>query len=78
MKKKVTLSVDESIVQFVKEYAARHGISMSRIFEEAVESRRAAEGPTFADKWYGAFSDIEDPDAERMAYLEKRYGGPSR
>ena len=74
MKRKLTLSVDEELVKFGKEYAARRGVSLSQFIERALRDARATEGPLFADQWHGKFAGIGDPDEERLRYLKERYG----
>ena len=74
MKAKLTLSVEEELVQYGKRYAAQQGKSLSRVVEETLRALRQSEEPLFTDKWAGKFVKRERPGDARMEYLEKRYG----
>jgi len=73
MKAKATLSVERAIVGSGKKRTARRGLSLSQVVQATLERVSASERPLFADTWYGRFSHVKDPDAERMRYLRKRY-----
>jgi hypothetical protein len=74
VKKKLTLSVQEELVKYGKQYAAQQGKSLSQVVEEALEKLHAAQEPTFTDKWAGKLVKREHPRGDpRMEYLEKRY-----
>lgn len=74
MKAKLTLSVEEELVRYGKQYAARQGKSLSQVVEETLRDLQQSEEPLFTDKWAGKFVKRERPGDARMAYLEKRYG----
>ena len=76
MKRKLTLSIDEELVKFGKEHATRQGTSLSKWFEDMLRQERgkASNPRSSVDEWYGAFSDVEDPDGERLRYLRERFG----
>lgn len=74
MKRKLTLSVEEELVQYGKQYAARQHKSLSQVVEDALRDLQRAGEPSFADKWAGKLVKRERPGDARMAYLEKRYG----
>jgi hypothetical protein len=74
VKTKLTLSIDRSVVQRGKKSAARSHVSLSRVVADMLERETTTEEPLFADYWYGRFSHVKDPDAERRRYLGKRYG----
>jgi len=76
MKTKLTLSVEKELVAFGKEHASRRGTSLSQWVEDMLRQERgkATDGSSVVDEWYGAFSDVKDPDGERLRYLRERLG----
>jgi len=75
MKKKLTLSVQEELVQYGKQYAAQQGKSLSQVVEEALRTLQESGEPSFADKWAGKLVKRKHPPGDaRAAYLENRYG----
>jgi siderophore synthetase component len=67
MKKKLTLSIEESIVRKAKANSRRQGKSVSEFFEEVVEqatSGRKPERKTWSEVWGGTL-DLTDSDAAR-------------
>jgi len=73
MKAKCTLSVAKPLVRSGKALRDARGSSLSGLIESMLRRLRVAEEPLFADRWYGRFSHVKDPDAERMRYLRERY-----
>lgn len=75
MKAKLTLSVEEELVRYGKQYAARQGKSLSQVVEETLRDLQQSEEPTFSQRWRGKLVKRKHPPGDaRMAYLEKRYG----
>ncbi len=73
MKRKLTLSVEEELVEYGKQYAAQQHKSLSQVVEEALREIREAGQPTFSQRWRGKFAKRNRPGDPRMEYLEKRY-----
>ena len=73
-KTKLTLSVREATVRRGKEYAARHGTTLSGLFEAAVEKAVQTEEPLWASKWRGKLKKAHRPNDPRMRALERKYG----
>lgn len=77
MKKKLTLSIEESIVRKAKANSRRQGKSVSEFFEEVVEkatSRTKPERTAWSDLWGGTLK-LTDADAareDRMGRLVSR------
>jgi hypothetical protein len=75
MKTRMSVRLFDHSVEFAREYAARHGIPLSRVVEVALwRLKEKPTEPTFAEKWHGVFYRIKDPEANRRRYLEKKYG----
>lgn len=73
---KLTLSVDDHVVGIAKEYAKRHGVSVSKIVEnylsalEQAGSRPSASTPVLRSV-RGILKGIDVPDYRR--HLEEKY-----
>jgi hypothetical protein len=74
VKAKLTVSVEERLVERGKSYAASRRTSLSGIIEEALRRLAGSGQPTFARRWYGRFRLRSRPGNPRMGYLVKRYG----
>ena len=74
MKQKLTLAVEKPLIEFGKQYAARHGTSLSRLMEEALRKLADAAEPPFSQKWRGKLTKAQRPGDQRMELLERRYG----
>jgi len=76
---KLTLSVDESIVARAKRYAARRGISVSRLVEQllALVSRSTAKEdedlPPILERLRAGLKDASADTADYKKYLERKY-----
>ena len=76
---KLTLSVDESIVARAKRYAARRGISVSRLVEQllALVSRSTAKEdedlPPILERLQAELKGASDDPAHYKKYLERKY-----
>lgn len=67
MKKKLTLSIEESIVRKAKANSRRQGKSVSEFFEEVVEHATSAKKPEralWSSVWGGSLK-LTDADVER-------------
>jgi len=74
MKNKLTVTVERSLVEFGKQYAARRGTSLSGLIEEALRRLSREAAPSFSTTWRGRFSRRERHDDERTRYLDRRFG----
>ena len=76
---KLTLSVEESVVDRAKEYAAARGTSVSRLVEDYL--RLIADGPGYGekadtpvlDRWRGVLQGSTSGRREYHRYLETKY-----
>ncbi len=76
---KLTLSVDETVVRRAKRYAARRGISISRLVERYLgllssppKEHRPATSPVLA-RLRGALKGTSVQTADYRRYLERKY-----
>ena len=75
MKAKLTLSIDESVIDRSKEHAARNGTSLSQLVEGLLERELAEGEEDFVDKWAGKLVWREERAGDpRYDYLRKKYG----
>jgi len=75
MKKRISISLDEADLAFAKEYAAKHDVPLSRVFEIALwRLKKDPVQPLFGEKWLGRFKVRERPGDPRFEYLKKKYG----
>ncbi len=76
---KLTLNVDEDIVTRAKRYAARRGISVSRLVEQllALVSRAASKGdhdlPPILARLRAELKGTSADSADHKKYLERKY-----
>lgn len=77
MKKKLTLSIEESIVRKAKANSRRQGKSVSEFFEEVVEQATSAKKPerkAWSETWGGTLQ-LTEADAardDRMGHLVRK------
>ena len=74
MKTKLTVSVDDEMIEFGKEYAASRGTSLSQLIEDSLRELQRSGKPSFSSRWKGKFSKRSSKGDPRMRWLEKRYG----
>ena len=76
---KLTLNVDESVVMRAKRYAARRGISVSRLVEQllALVSRAASKGdddlPPILARLRAELKGVSADSADYKKHLERKY-----
>jgi hypothetical protein len=73
MKRKLTLTVDQSVIRAGKEMAKREGTSLSQLVEDSVRKRTEAAQRPFSEQWGGCIRIDERPDDLRLAYLKEHY-----
>jgi hypothetical protein len=73
MKRKLTLTVEESVIRAGKEMAKREGTSLSQLVEQRLREAEEAAQPSVARKWRGRFRGASAAGDPRMEYLEKHY-----
>jgi hypothetical protein len=70
MRKKLTLSIDEELIEFVHEFSRKTRQSVSHIIEQYLQDLRTrAEGSDLADKTsnlYGIFADSPIPSKKEL------------
>ena len=73
MKTKLTITVDRDLIPIAKRMARRRGVSLSSIIEGALRDLTQPQGPSFSERWRGAFEWSDAEDARARALREK-YG----
>ena len=71
---KLTLSVDDEVIAGAKEWAGRHGTSISKIVERHLQSLTAGETPSRIPPHIASLIGIAkgaDPDSYKKHLLEK-------
>ena len=74
MKRKLTLSVEESLIKSGKAYARKRGTSLSQLVEDRLRELAESDGLSFAERWRGCMKIADRPGDPRMEFLKKRYG----
>jgi hypothetical protein len=76
---KLTLNVDETVVSQAKRYAARRGISVSRLVEQFLAlvsgraSKRGEDLPPILARLRAELKDAAPDTADYKKYLERKY-----
>jgi len=73
MKTKLTITVDQQVLQQATRYARSQGVSLSSLVENALRKLADRDLPSFAEKWRGKFMPT-GPDHERHRALSRKYG----
>ena len=71
MKKKLTVTIEESLIRRAKRYARRYGLSVSSVVEDALRRLTDADDHGFVERWRGAFAAVEEDNGRRRALAEK-------
>ena len=70
MNKKLTLSIDQDLINFVKKYSKEHNLSISQLFENYLKNLRSAKKDLrLSEKTidlYGFFKDERLPEKKEM------------
>ena len=75
MKTKLTLTVDDSLIQRTKRLARKRKTSVSALFEEwSAASTRALERPPLGESLSGQWAVPLDSDDPRLDYLMEKHG----
>lgn len=72
MKKKLTITVDETLIPRAKRFARRRGVSLSSLIEDALRRLTASPDTRFVERWRGAFEAVPEGD-ERYRGLAEKY-----
>ena len=72
MKAKLNLTIEKNLVRNSKEYARKHGISVSRLIEILLKENITESNTSFSEKWQGKFR-IISKEENRFKKLEERY-----
>jgi siderophore synthetase component len=77
MKKKLTLSIEESIVRKAKANSRRQGKSVSEFFEEVVEQATSGKKPerkSWSEVWGGTLqlTEVDAAREDRMGHLVRK------
>lgn len=55
MKAKLNLTIEKELIPIGKEFARKHGMSVSQLVEKPLRQITEKEKPTFSEKWRGRF-----------------------
>ena len=69
MNRKLTITVDNALVEEAKRFARSRGLSISSLIETSLRDTLADDAPTFAERWRGKFraAERDDPRYEALA-----------
>ena len=62
MKRKLTITVDDALVDEAKRFARSHGLTLASLIETSLRDTLANDAPTFAARWRGRFRAAERDD----------------
>ena len=71
MKQKLTITVDEAVVNRAKEQARRQRLSLSQLVENALREVTEVRGSSFSSRWRGRFRPAERGDDLSRALARK-------
>jgi hypothetical protein len=72
VKKKLTMTIDEVILQPAKGYARWRGVSLSKLIEESLRQLRESETQSVTERWKGKFH-AANRDDERYDRLARKF-----
>jgi hypothetical protein len=72
MKTKLTITIDRELLPKAKQSAARHGVSLSQMIENALRQLSKSGNDSFSTRWRGAFRPAARDD-ERYRRLAGKY-----
>lgn len=69
MKRKLTITVDDALLNDAKRFARSRGLSLSALIETSLRETLANDAPTVAERWRGKFraTERDDPRYETLA-----------
>ena len=69
MKRRLSITVDDALIQESKRFAHSRGLSLSTLIESVLRDSLAADAPSVADRWRGRFRPAQrnDPRYEALA-----------
>lgn len=73
MKKKLTITIDDSVLPRAKRYARQRGVSLSSLIEASLREMAAEQGPSFSKRWRGRFKPADSTGDPRYDALAKKY-----
>ena len=71
MKRKLTVIVDDALVQEAKRLARSRGMSLSALIETSLRETVADATPSFATRWQGRFRTAQRDDPRYQALARK-------
>ena len=71
MKKKLTVTIDEGLLQKAKRYARARGISLSQLIESALREMAIEEYASFSQNWRGRCIPAQRDDDRYKRLAEK-------
>ena len=77
MKRKLTVTMDESLLHEAERFARSRGLSLSSLIESALRETLADDAPSFATRWRGRFRPAERDDPRYRALARKYLSGSS-
>ena len=71
MKRKLTITIDDALIDEAERLARSRGLSLSSLIETSLRETLAAAAPTFAERWRGKFRAAERDDPRYRALARK-------
>ena len=71
MKRKLTITIDDALIDEAERLARSRGLSLSSLIETSLRETLAAAAPTFAERWRGKFRPAER-DGPRYKALARK------
>lgn len=73
MKRKLTLTVEESVIEYGKKHAKERGKSLSQLVEEKLRELEQQKERPFSERWAGCIEIADRPGDRRLEYLKEHY-----
>ena len=71
MKRKLTITIDDALLDEAERLARSRGLSLSSLVETSLRETLSEDAPTFATRWRGRFRPAQRNDARYKALARK-------
>ena len=71
MKRKLTITIDDALLDEAERLARSRGLSLSSLVETSLRETLTEDAPTFATRWRGRFRPAQRNDARYKALARK-------
>ena len=71
MKRKLTITIDDALIDEAERLARSRGLSLSSLIETSLRETLADDTPTVAERWRGKFRPAERDDPRYRALARK-------